>query len=61
MMDGERWTFELRQDGQVVAEGEAQNQADAQREGFHYALMYAQDGPVELKIARSDSSSPAER
>lgn len=39
------WGFTVTQEGQVVAEGEGPDEADARREAMHYAIMYAQDGP----------------
>ncbi len=41
--------YELWQDGVMVASVSASNEADAQREINHYALMHSQDGPVEIR------------
>lgn len=42
-------SFELWQDGCVVASVEAYDRDLAEREIEHYALIYSQDGPVEIK------------
>lgn len=41
--------FELWQDGMMVASVSAANYDDAKREILHYAAMYGQDGPVEIR------------
>ena len=49
----ERWGFEVTQDGEVVAEGEGPDEATAMREGVHYGMMYAQDGPpAQVRVYR---------
>ena len=40
---------ELWQDGMMVACVETSSRKDTEREINHYALMYAQDGPVTIK------------
>lgn len=40
--------FKLTQNGRMVAGSFGLTRADAHREIFHYALTYAQDGPVEV-------------
>lgn len=45
-----QWCFELRQGGMTVAEGSGSDEAQIHSEGMHYAMMYAQDGPVELRF-----------
>ena len=43
-----RYTYALYQFGEKVAEVDASTDEDAQREINHYALIYSQDGPVEV-------------
>ena len=43
------YTFELIQGGIKVAIVTAARREDAQREIGHYALMYAPDGPMEIR------------
>ena len=38
----------LKQGGIIVAEAESSNKEDAEREIQHYALIYSQDGEVEI-------------
>lgn len=45
-----RWRAELLQGGVIVAKVVASSQDAATREGSHYANMYWQDGPCELRI-----------
>jgi hypothetical protein len=42
----------LIQNGIVVAEVEAPTLAEAEREIMHYAMIYAQDGPVIVKLPK---------
>lgn len=44
------WKAELWQDGMIVAKVEGSTEAAVDREIQHYAMMYAQDGPVEIKF-----------
>ena len=46
-----RWKFSVKQGGLVVASGDCPTEEDAKREAAHYAMMYSQDGPVEVKCA----------
>lgn len=48
----ERVTYNVWQDGMVVASASGPR-ADALREAHHYAHMYRQDGPVEVREAQS--------
>ena len=41
--------FELWQDEMVVASVVSEDRASARREIEHYAMMYGQDGPVEIR------------
>ena len=50
--------FELHQGGEVVATVEAADKADALREIWHYAAVYAQDGKVEI-IGKNKQSRAA--
>lgn len=44
-----RWyRFELWQDGMVVAAVESYKKTFARNEIDHYALVYGQDGPIEI-------------
>jgi hypothetical protein len=45
-----RWNFSVEQDGIVVASGDAPTEDGAKREAGHYAMMYAQDGPVKASV-----------
>ena len=44
-----RYDFELWQDGMAVARTSAASRDDALREIQHYAAVYSQDGPVEIR------------
>ena len=46
------YNYTIKQDGMVVAGGHAPK-TEAQREAAHYALVYGQDGPVEITIRKS--------
>lgn len=48
-MDRIRYDFELWQGGMMVARTSAANREDSLREIQHYAAVYAQDGPVEIR------------
>lgn len=41
--------FELWQDGIMVAAAGSDNEDEARREIWHYAMQYVQDGPIEIK------------
>jgi len=45
-----RFGFEVKQDGMVVASGEAPTEREAEREAMHYAMVYSQDGPVRMRV-----------
>ncbi len=45
------YSFEIIQGGIAVASGSGPDLETVRREANHYAIMYAQDGPVEVKIA----------
>jgi hypothetical protein len=44
-----RGYFEVKQGGVVVASGEGPME-DIGREALHYAMMYGQDGPVDVSV-----------
>lgn len=44
------WGAELWQDGIMVASVSGPTEASVDREIQHYAMMYVQDGPVEIKF-----------
>lgn len=48
-MKRKSYRYVLIQDGMVVASVESASKEQAEREINHYALMYSQDGPVEIK------------
>lgn len=48
-MERIRYDFELWQDGMMVARTSAIRREDALREIQHYAAVYSQDGPVEIR------------
>lgn len=52
-------TFELWQHGIPVASVSADDRAAAEVEIGHYALMYGQDGPVEIREAEEDMDQRA--
>ena len=41
--------YELEQDGMIVASVDCEDEETAMKEIQHYALMYCQDGEVEIK------------
>lgn len=56
----EQIDIEVWQDGMCVAKASA-HEADAMREAAHYAVMYGQDGPVEVfRIKRGKRTLIAE-
>lgn len=48
-------TYELIQDGVVVASVSGSDRDIAFREIQHYAMLYAQDGPVLLRVSEDDA------
>jgi hypothetical protein len=53
-----RWSFSVEQDGMVVASGDAPTEDGAKREAGHYAMMYAQDGPVKVSLRERVRGTP---
>ena len=51
--------FEVVQNGQVVAGVGGPNREAALKEAMHYAMVYGQDGPCEIRDA-SDDETPAD-
>lgn len=47
--DARPYKYVLIQDGLVVASVESSSKEQAEKEINHYALVYSQDGPVEIK------------
>jgi len=47
--EGFRWLWRVKQDGMVVASGDAPDRRAADRELAHYAMVYGQDGPVTVE------------
>jgi hypothetical protein len=43
-MSGDRWKFEVTENGEWVAGGECSDQGRAISEAAHYARVYGQDG-----------------
>jgi len=52
-MKKKRYVYALYQDGVMVAKVDSPTEEQAIREINHYAMMYEQDGPVEIKKVRS--------
>lgn len=52
----EQHRFELWQGGLMVAAVESPDKDRALLEAGHYAMIYSQDGPVEIKIKRRRTS-----
>lgn len=48
------FVFSVEQDGMIVASGEAPTREEAEREASHYAMMYAQDGAVNVTVKVSE-------
>lgn len=57
-MRNDEYTFEIWQGGMMVAEVTAPDLESARREALHYAITYAQDGPVEIKGAHVAALMP---
>lgn len=53
----QQWDYQLWQDGVMVAAVSAGNKEDALREINHYAMMYSQDGPVEIRDLQATKGS----
>ncbi|HEY8353813.1 MAG TPA: hypothetical protein VIK69_02210 [Methylophilaceae bacterium] len=47
---GAEYEYEVWQDGALQAGGRETDYASAKSEANHYAMMYAQDGPIEVRI-----------
>lgn len=45
------WEFSIEQGGLTVAEGSGPDLDSVRREAFHYAMQYAQDGPLILRLS----------
>lgn len=50
--------YGLFQDGMMVASVYCERLYDAQREIAHYAMVYGQDGPVEIQAIDPDDNEP---
>lgn len=48
-MSRKDFTVEVWQGGMMVASATASDLKTARREGNHYAMMYSQDGPIEIR------------
>lgn len=48
---GAEYSFELEQDGIVVASVSGSDLEAVRREIWHYAMVYGQDGPVSIRGA----------
>lgn len=44
----QEYTYEVWQDGIMVASATSSDKAAARREGMHYLMQYAQDGPARI-------------
>lgn len=58
---GVEYEYEVWQDGCLQAGGIEANYGSAQSEASHYAMMYAQDGPVEVRIYEKRLLSSAQQ
>ena len=54
-MNNKRYVCQLKQAGQIVAEVDALTKEEAIKEIQHYAMIYCQDGEVEI-IKKWESS-----
>ncbi len=52
------YAFGLFQDGVMVASVYCSQLHDAQREISHYAMIYGQDGPVEIRVIDGEEPKP---
>ena len=52
------YAYGLFQDGLMVAAVYCDQQEDAEREIAHYAMIYGQDGPVEIRAIAPDDNEP---
>ena len=52
-----RWIFEVTENGQVVAEGDAPDRETALSEAAHYVMMYGQDGGEVKATVREDTEN----
>lgn len=52
------YEFELWQDGMMVAEVAGDDLNSCRREIMHYAMMYAQDGPCQIRGASVEHLKP---
>lgn len=50
LREGVEYEYEVWQDGALQAGGRELDYASAKSEARHYAMMYSQDGPVEVRI-----------
>jgi len=55
-MNMNRHWFYVKQGGITVASGNAATREEAEREAFHYALIYGQDGPVKVSFRSAGQS-----
>jgi hypothetical protein len=46
---------ELWQDGKMVAVVECDDEETTKREIMHYAMVYAQDGPVDVRFGQDET------
>lgn len=48
-MSDYRWRFRIKQDGFVVAAGDAPDRRTMEREMNHYAALYVEEGPIQIE------------
>ena len=51
-----RYSFRIIQDGMTVVSASGTDQRQLKAEAAHYAMMYAQDGPVQVKFSSRRST-----
>lgn len=55
------YSFELEQDGMVVASGSGPDEKRVHVEGMHYAAIYSQDGPCKLRFFNDSTEHTADK
>lgn len=53
-----KYRFYVKQNGLTVASGECPTLEECQSMGMHYAMQYANEGPVKLEIKETGKKEP---